>query len=110
MVLSNIVKSEKTKIDDLGEYIMPVFKLDVIFTEKLRETQKLFNRAENLALEAIILATRLKIARENQNQALFSKIHEKIKDFVENTKRFGKNERALKTIYLVDKYISSLIG
>ncbi|NVM36638.1 MAG: DUF447 family protein [Candidatus Lokiarchaeota archaeon] len=100
---------QKTKNDELGEFIIPVFKLDVIFTEKLRETHKLFNRAENLALEAIILATRLKIARENQNQALFSKIHEKIKDFVENTKRFGKNERALKTIYLVDKYISSLI-
>ncbi len=99
---------QKTKNDDLGEVIIPVFKLDVIFTEKLQETHKLFNRAENLALEAIILATRLKIARENQNQALFSKIHEKIKDFIENIERFGKNRRALKAIYLVNKYISSL--
>ena len=100
---------QKTKNDDLGEVIIPVFKLDVIFTEKLQETHKLFNRAENLALEAIILATRLKIAKKNQNQVLFSKIHEKIKDFIENIERFGKNKRVQKTIYLVDKYISSLI-
>jgi len=101
---------QKTKTDDLGEVIIPIFKLDVIFTEKLQETHKLFNRAENLALEAIILATRLKIAKKNQNQVLFSKIHEKIKDFIENIERFGKNKRAQKTIYLVDKYISSLIN
>ncbi len=101
---------QKTKTDELGEVIIPIFKLDVIFTEKLQETHKLFNRAENLALEAIILATRLKIAKKNQNQVLFSKIHEKIKDFIENIERFGKNKRAQKTIYLVDKYISSLIN
>lgn len=101
---------QKTKTDDLGEVIIPIFKLDVIFTEKLQETHKLFNRAENLALEAIILATRLKIAKKNQNQVLFSKIHENIKGFIENIERFGKNKRAQKTIYLVDKYISSLIN
>lgn len=100
---------QKTKTDDLGEVIIPIFKLDVIFTEKLQGVHKLFNRAENLALEAIILATRLKFAKKNQNQAIFSKIHEKIKDVMENIERFGKNKRAQKTIYLVDKYISSLI-
>ncbi|GAH41765.1 unnamed protein product, partial [marine sediment metagenome] len=31
---------QKTKNDDLGEVIVPVFKLDVIFTEKLQETHK----------------------------------------------------------------------
>lgn len=101
---------QNTKTDDLGEVIIPIFKLDVIFTEKLQETHKLFNRAENLALEAIILATRLKIAKKNQNQVLLSKIHEKIKDLIENIERFGKNKRAQKTIYLVDKYISNLIN
>jgi len=101
---------QKTKNDDLGEVIVPVFKLNVIFTEKLRETHKLFNRAENLALEVIILATRLKIARENQNQVLFSKIYGKINDYMENLERFCKNKNALKTISLVNKYISSLMN
>jgi len=101
---------QKTKDDNFGEIVIPVFKLDVIFTEKLQETHKLFNRAENLALEATILATRLKIARESHNETKFSQIYEKIKDFIKNIERFGKNKRALKTIHLVDKYISSLIN
>jgi len=101
---------QKTKDDNFGEIVIPVFKLDVIFTEKLQETHKLFNRAENLALEATILATRLKIAREDHNETKFSKIYEKIEDFITNIERFGKNKRALKTIHLVDKYISSLIN
>lgn len=100
---------QKTKNDDLGEVIVPVFKLDVIFTEKLQETHKLFNRAENLALETIILATRLKVAGKNQNQPLFSEIYKKINDYKENIKRFGKNEQALQTIDLVSRYINNLI-
>ena len=68
---------QKTKNDNLGEYIMPVFKLNVLYSEKLQETHKLLNRAENLALETIILATRLKIAKDNKNQTLFSEIYEK---------------------------------
>ncbi len=99
---------QKIKRDDLGEIITPVFKLDVIFSEKLQESYKLFNRADNLALETIILATRLNVAKENQNQPLFFKIQEKIIDHIDNIKRFGKNEKALKTIELVSKYISKL--
>lgn len=99
---------QKTKKDDLGEVIIPVFKLNVIFSEKFQESYKLFNRADNLALETIILATRLKVAKENQNQPLFSKTHEKIIDHMENIERFGKNEKALKTIELVSNYISKL--
>jgi len=100
---------QKAKKDDIGEFIMPVFKLNVVFTEKLQESHKLFNRAENLALETIILTTRLKVAQENQNQALFSKIHRKILDHMENIKRFGKNEQALKTIDLISEYIHKLM-
>ncbi len=99
---------QKTKTDDLGEIIIPIFKLDVIFTEKLQETHKLFNRAENLALEVVILATRLKIASDNQNQALFFKINKKIKGFIDNIERFGYNKRALKAIELVNNYITKL--
>lgn len=104
-----IQEFQKTKSNDLGEYIMPVFKLNVIYSEKLKESCKLFNRAENLALETIILATRLKVAKENENQTLFSKIYEKIKDYRENIIRFGKNEKALKTIELVSSYINKLM-
>jgi len=100
---------QKVKTDNLGEYIMPVFKLDVIYSEKLKDSYKLFNRAENLALETIILATRLKVAKENENKILLSKIHEKILDYEENIKRFGKSEKALKTMQLVNRYINRLM-
>jgi len=99
---------QKTKDDNLGEVVIPVFKLDVIFSEKFQETHKLFNRAENLALEAIILATRLKIASNNHNQNEFSKIYQKIENFMEDIRRFGQNIRALKAIELVNKYITKL--
>jgi hypothetical protein len=99
---------QKTKNDDLGEIIIPLFKLNVIFMEKLRETHKLFNRAENLALEMIILATRLKIARENKNHSQFIKINGKIKTFIKDIERFGHNKRALKATELVKNYISNL--
>lgn len=100
---------QKTKSDDFGETTIPVFNLKVIYSEKFQESSKLFNRAENLALETIILATRLKIAKENKNQPLLSKVHEKIIDYMGNIERFGKNENALKTIELVNKYISKLM-
>ncbi|MFW9877694.1 MAG: hypothetical protein ACFFG0_31795, partial [Candidatus Thorarchaeota archaeon] len=101
---------QKTKLDDFGEALIPVFKLNVIYSEKFHESSKLFNRAENLALETIILATRLKIAKENKSQLLLSKIYEKIIDHIENIKKFGKNKNALKTIKLVIKYISRIVG
>lgn len=104
-----IQEFKKNKTDDLGEYIMPVFKLKVFYSEKLKQSYKLFNRAENLALETIILATRLKVAKENEDQSIFSKNYEKIRDYKENIKRFGKNEKALKTIELVSRYIDKLM-
>ena len=53
-------------------------------------------------------AVALKFAQENQNKALVFKIHKKILDHMENIKRFGKNENALKTIDLISKYIQKL--
>jgi hypothetical protein len=102
-------ESEKTKQDGFGEVIVPVFKLNTIFHEKLQESFKFFNRAENLALEAIVLATRLKIAKENNDQQLFHKIHAKILDHKGSIERFGKNEDALKAIALVSKYVGSIL-
>jgi hypothetical protein len=99
---------QKTKKDDLGEVMIPVFKLDIIFTERFRESNKLFNRAENLALEMIILATRLKIAKQNQNQSQFKNIYNKIADHIENIERFGQNKNAMKTLELIKNYINRL--
>jgi hypothetical protein len=99
---------QKTKKDDLGEVMIPVFKLDIIFSERFQESKKLINRAENLALETIILATRLKIAKQNQNKTQFMKIHNKILDHIENIKGFGKNKNALKTIDLIINYTRKL--
>ncbi|MBY8990816.1 MAG: DUF447 family protein [Candidatus Lokiarchaeota archaeon] len=99
---------QKTKKDDLGEVMIPVFKLDIIFSERFRESNKLFNRAENLALEAVILATRLKIAKQNKDKTQFMKIHSKILDYIENIERFGKNKNALKVIELINDYVSKL--
>ncbi|MFX0040485.1 MAG: DUF447 domain-containing protein [Promethearchaeota archaeon] len=106
-ILIGVIAQEfqKTKKDDIGEIIIPVLNLNIIFTEKFQESHKLFNRAENLALETIILTTRLKIAKKNYNRALFGKIYEKIIEYIEKIQRFGKNDRALKTLELVDKYI-----
>ncbi|TFG22262.1 MAG: DUF447 family protein [Promethearchaeota archaeon] len=100
---------QKTKQDDFGEVVIPLFKLNIIFWEKFKESFKIFNRAENLALETIILATRLKLAKKMNEIQLFNKIHEKIIDYIENIKRFGKNKKALNTIDLVNKYISHFI-
>jgi hypothetical protein len=96
---------EKTKHNSFGEVILPIFKLNTIFHQKFQESFKLFNRAENLALESIILATRLKIAKKNNEKQLLYKIHVKIVDHMEKIERFGKNENALKTIDLVSNYI-----
>ena len=97
---------QKTKTNGLGEAIIPIFKLDVIYAEKLQNTNKLLNRTENLALEAIILATRLKVANENQNESQVTQIKEKIEEYIEDIERFGHNKRALKTIELIKKYIA----
>lgn len=99
---------QKTRKDDLGEVMIPVFKLDIIFSEKFRDSNNLINRAENIALETIILATRLKIAKKNQNKTQFLKIYNKILDHVENIERFGKNKNALKVIELINDYVSKL--
>jgi len=103
-------ETQKIKHNDFGEMIIPIFKLNIIFCEKLRDSFKIFNRAENLALEAIILATRLKIAKNKNDNQLFFKIHEKIVDYMTNIERFGKNNDAIKAINLVSKYVNDLMN
>ena len=100
---------QKVKQNELGEVKIPFFKLKVIFCDKLKQSFNLFNRAENLALEIIILATRLKVAKEMKNASLFDEIYEKIIDHMETVKNFGKNDNILKTIDHINDYIKILM-
>ena len=72
---------QEIKRDDLGETMVPVFHLEVISSDILGTSYKLFNRAENLALEIIILATRLKIAKINEDEPLVTKIFNRIREY-----------------------------
>lgn len=99
-----------TKKDNFSETEVSEFTINVIAFKKLKDSFKIFNRAENLALEIIVLATRLKIAKEKNEFALFNVIHDKIIEHMGNIERFGKNKRALKTIDLVSKYISNYLS
>ena len=101
---------QKEKHDDLGEMMVPVFTLNIILAEKYRDSFKILNRAENLALEIIIWATKLKAAKESKDNKSLDVIHKKIIELISNVERFGKNKHALKTINLVSKYISNLLN
>jgi hypothetical protein len=96
------------KKDDFGEYNLKEVSLTIISFEKLRESFKLFNRAENIALETIILSTKLKVALEKKEEPLIRKIKNKIEENISDVKRFGKNVSALKAIEHIEGYIKGL--
>ena len=99
---------EKVKRSALGDYKAIEFRLKVLESKKLKDSFNLFNRAENLAIESIILATRIKIAKKNNNQDLYDKFHNQINLNLEKIDRFGKNDKALKAVNLVKKFIENL--
>lgn len=109
-ILTCIIAEENriSKRDLLGEINISEFKLHVISTKMIKESFKLFNRAENLALETIILATRLKVAKNKNDKSLVITIQEKIDNIIEEIKRFGKNKNAFKAIQVVSEYINGL--
>ena len=94
--------------DKYGESLRSTFEVEIFYSQKYRDSFKLFNRAENLALEAIVLATRLKVAKEMNNFELFDTLHEKIIEYKENVERFGRSKNVLKVFDLVSDYITSL--
>jgi hypothetical protein len=109
ILFGNVIEeSQITKSNEFGDIILPNFKIIITLCLKLKESFKFFNRAENLALETIILATKLKIAREKHNKRLFNIIQEKINNYMNDIQRYGKNVNATKTINLVNNYISNL--
>ncbi|GAH21119.1 unnamed protein product, partial [marine sediment metagenome] len=52
-----IGEEQTAKDDELGESKVIEFTLSIVSCDKFNESFKIFNRAENLALETIILAT-----------------------------------------------------
>lgn len=94
--------------DDFGEFKLMEVDLTAISYEKYRESFKLFNRAENLTLETIVLATKLSVAIEKKSIALIKTIKQKIEENVSIIMRFGKNLSALKAIEHVTDYIKGL--
>ena len=99
---------QKIKQDALGEVVMTEFRLKVIQSEKLKDSFSLYNRAENLALESIIIATRIRIAKGSNNDELYETLMLQLQSNIENIRRFSKNNRAIKAINLVRKYVDSL--
>ena len=101
-------KNQTVKTDNLGQVGLVEISLSVISYEKFKESFKLYNRAENLTLETIILATKLYVAKEKKDKTVFNKIKHKIEDNINEILRFGKNTSALKVIEYVKDYVSSL--
>lgn len=93
------------KKDNFGNTIISEFKLKAISIKKFKESFKLFNRAENIALETIILATRLIKANEIRDKVLSLEYKRKIEDNIQQIRRFGKNPNALKAIERVEIFI-----
>ncbi|MFW9821122.1 MAG: hypothetical protein ACFFE5_16075, partial [Candidatus Thorarchaeota archaeon] len=93
------------KKDDFGKSKLMEINLTAIFCKKFKESFKLFNRAENLTLETIILSTRLNLAAVKKDERLVGAIKSKIEENLSNIKRFGKNISALKAIEHIENYI-----
>lgn len=101
-------KKQKQKQNELGKINLTEFRIKPIYGNNLKASYKLYNRAENLALEMIILATRLKVAYIKEERILISSIEDKISQFENDIRRFSKNTQVLKTINLVQKYCKML--
>jgi len=105
LICKVINQRKKVKHNQVGEFKLTEFELEVLLEEKYRDSFKLFNRAENIALEMIILATRLKVAYDNEDKSLFSKIYDQILDYKTKLTRFSRNDSANNTLDLINKYI-----
>jgi len=101
-------KKEILKEDDFGKVNLMEINLSIISYEKFKESFKLYNRAENLTLETILLATKLNVAIEKENKALIKTIKRKIEENFNEVKRFGRNVSALKAIEHIKDYLKGL--
>ena len=104
-----IEENKITRKNSLGELRVSEFKLRIYSIVKRRESFKLFNRAESLIIEILILATRLKVAKERKDQQLFNSVHNKLIDHKQNIEKFTKNENVIKSLDLISKFIDRLL-
>lgn len=95
------------KKDRMGKTEVVEFLLEIIHFNKIKETFKLFNRAENLALEALILATKLPVAHENNQKEEIMAIKINIDDYIDTIERFGRNKKAINTIRVIQNFIKT---
>ena len=88
-----------------GENKVLVGNFEIIDFLKICESFDLINRANNLVLEAIILTTRVKLAKINGYKKIYDKMIKKINYLKEEVERFSQNKDALDTFMFVVKYI-----
>jgi hypothetical protein len=101
-------KKKSFKEDHFEKLQITEFLMMPILIKKLRESYKLYNRAENLTLETIILATRFKVAVERNDQKLMAQIENKITENVETINKFSKNKQISKSLEYINQYIENL--
>ncbi|MFW9949728.1 MAG: DUF447 domain-containing protein [Candidatus Thorarchaeota archaeon] len=101
------VQKENTekKVDELGGVNLTEFLMKPIYFKKFRESFKLYNRAENLILENIILATRLKVASKMEDKKVLKRLNSKIVENIDIISKFNKNERILKTLDYLNQFV-----
>ena len=109
VIFCKLMQEKEIKSKDyLGKIEACEFQFKVIKTKKFRESFKIYNRAENLALEVVILATRMKLAKENNNKIIYFELDEKIRWYIDTIEKLSKNESILRTVERVKKYLKSL--
>ena len=99
---------EINKEDIFGLVNLTEFTLEILSVLQFKDSYKLFNRAENLTLEALILTTRLKIAHEKSDNDLINHFQNKIREIISNIKQFSKNPDVSKSINLIKEFIRNL--
>ncbi len=97
------------KKNELGEIELYEFELEILTCRKFRESHKLINRAENITLETIILATRLKVAHDKGNEKLISEIYNEIIKNKKKIERFSAKNEVIKSFSVINKYIKNYI-
>ena len=96
------------KESNLGKVEVTTFSLEIINSRILRDSRNLVNRADNVALETIILATRIKVAWENRDVHALIRFIQRLEQQVKDVERFARNPRALKAIQVMKDYITDL--
>ena len=105
-VLGKLGKRQKiVKRDQFGENKALLGEFQIIDFLKRNESFNLINRSNNLALEIIILTTRLKIAKKFGKKQLYDDIFNRITFYKKEIERFCQNDEVLKTLDFVSKYI-----